>query len=61
MIDVILPVLDEAESLPWVLHRIPPGYRPIVADNGSTDGSGELARRLGAVVVTEPRPGFGAA
>lgn len=61
MIDVILPVLNEAESLPWVLGRMPPGYRPIVVDNGSTDGSGEVAGRLGATVVTEPRPGFGSA
>ena len=43
MIDVILPVLDEAEALPWVLARMPPGYRPIVVDNGSTDGSAEIA------------------
>ncbi len=34
---------------------------PIVVDNGSTDGSGELAERLGAVVVQESRRGFGAA
>ena len=61
MIEVILPVLDEAEALPWVLGRIPAGYEPIVADNGSTDGSAALARRLGARVVSEPRPGFGAA
>jgi len=61
MIDVVLPVLDEAEALPWVLGRMPAGYRPIVVDNGSTDGSGELAARLGAVVVGEPQPGFGAA
>lgn len=61
MIDVILPVLNEAESLPWVLGRMPTGYRPIVVDNGSTDGSGEVAGRLGATVVTEPRPGFGSA
>lgn len=61
MIDVILPVLNESESLPWVLQRMPAGFRPIVADNGSTDGSGELAGRLGAVVVTEPVAGFGAA
>src|SRR5947208_16981246 len=27
--DVILPVLDEAEALPWVLQRMPAGYRPI--------------------------------
>ncbi len=61
MTDVVLPVLDEAEALPWVLGRMPAGYDPIVVDNGSTDGSAELARRLGARVVDEPRRGFGAA
>jgi glycosyltransferase involved in cell wall biosynthesis len=61
MPDVILPVLDEIEALPWVLGRMPEGYRAIVVDNGSTDGSGELAAALGALVVTEPRRGFGAA
>src|SRR4051812_50211976 len=59
--DVVLPVLDEREALPWVLERMPAGYTPIVVDNGSTDGSGELAAALGARVVREPRPGFGAA
>ncbi len=58
---VILPVRDEAEALPWVLARMPAGYEPIVVDNGSTDGSGDLARNLGALVVCESRPGFGAA
>ena len=38
-IDVILPCLNEAEALPWVLSRMPAGFHPIVADNGSTDGS----------------------
>jgi glycosyltransferase involved in cell wall biosynthesis len=61
VIDVVLPVLNEREALPWVLARMPPGYEPIVVDNGSSDGSGALARRLGARVVPEPRPGFGAA
>jgi glycosyltransferase involved in cell wall biosynthesis len=61
MIDVVLPVLDEAAALPWVLERLPAGYRAVVADNGSTDGSPELARALGAQVVVEPRRGFGAA
>jgi glycosyltransferase involved in cell wall biosynthesis len=60
-VDVVLPVLDEAEALPWVLGRVPVGYRAIVVDNGSTDGSGDVARRHGATVVTEPRRGFGAA
>ena len=59
--DVILPVLNERDALPWVLERMPDGYTPIVADNGSTDGSGALAAALGARVVTEPTPGFGAA
>jgi glycosyltransferase involved in cell wall biosynthesis len=59
--DVILPVLDEARAIPWVLGRMPDGYRPLVVDNGSTDGSAELARSLGAAVVHEPARGFGAA
>lgn len=54
-------MLDEAEALPWVLARMPSGFEPIVVDNGSTDGSGTIAARLGARVVSEPKPGFGAA
>lgn len=61
MPDVILPVLDEAAAIPGVLAALPPGYRPIVVDNGSTDGSGAIAAGLGAEVVAEPRRGFGAA
>ncbi|MFE7773548.1 glycosyltransferase family 2 protein [Streptomyces sp. NPDC057445] len=60
-VDVVLPCLDEAEALPWVLARIPEGWRTLVVDNGSTDGSADLARSLGATVVHEPRRGFGAA
>jgi glycosyltransferase involved in cell wall biosynthesis len=59
--EVILPVLNEAEALSWVLERMPSGFDPIVVDNGSTDGSGVVATRLGARVVSEPRRGFGAA
>jgi glycosyltransferase involved in cell wall biosynthesis len=61
MTDVVLPVLNEREALPWVLERMPAGFEPLVVDNGSTDGSGELARALGARVVLEEQPGFGAA
>ena len=61
MIDVVLPVLDEAGALPWVLARVPTEHRVIVVDNGSTDGSGALAASLGATVVQEPHRGFGAA
>ncbi|MFJ6984630.1 MULTISPECIES: glycosyltransferase family 2 protein [unclassified Streptomyces] len=60
-VDVVLPCLDEAEALPWVLARIPEGWRALVVDNGSTDGSPEIARALGATVVEEPRRGFGSA
>ncbi|KMO94281.1 glycosyltransferase family 2 protein [Streptomyces roseus] len=59
--DLVLPCLDEAEALPWVLARVPAGWRAIVVDNGSTDGSADIARRLGATVVREPVRGFGAA
>src|SRR5262245_12772279 len=61
MIEVVLPCLDEAAALPWVLDRMPGGYRAIVVDNGSTDGSAEVALAHGARVVHEPRRGFGAA
>jgi glycosyltransferase involved in cell wall biosynthesis len=59
--DVVLPVLDEAGNLPWLLRRMPHGFRPIVVDNGSTDGSAGVARAHGAKVVVEPQRGFGAA
>ncbi|GAC1435367.1 MAG: glycosyltransferase family 2 protein [Solirubrobacteraceae bacterium] len=61
MPDVVLPVLDELEAIPRVLAAMPAGYTPIVVDTGTTDGSGALARQLGARVVYEPRRGFGAA
>ncbi|UFS59722.1 glycosyltransferase family 2 protein [Subtercola endophyticus] len=61
LVDVILPCLNEAAALPWVLGRLPPGYRAIVVDNGSTDDSAAVARDLGALVVTESRRGFGSA
>jgi glycosyltransferase involved in cell wall biosynthesis len=60
-VDVVLPCLDEAAALPWVLSRMPVGYRAIVVDNGSSDGSADVARGWGATVVDAPRRGFGAA
>ena len=60
-VDVVFPVLDEVGALPWILGRMPPGHRAIVVDNGSTDGSGERAHSLGAIVVDEPCRGFGSA
>jgi glycosyltransferase involved in cell wall biosynthesis len=60
-IDVVLPCLNEAGALPWVLSRMPNGFRPIVADNGSTDSSAAIAAAHGARVVHVPQRGFGAA
>jgi glycosyltransferase involved in cell wall biosynthesis len=60
-IDVVLPCLNEAGALPWVLSRMPNGFRPIVADNGSTDDSAAIATAHGARVVHVPQRGFGAA
>ncbi|MEV0562162.1 glycosyltransferase family 2 protein [Dactylosporangium sp. NPDC050588] len=61
MPDVVLPCLNEAAALPWVLSRLPDGYRAVVADNGSTDGSAAIAEAHGAVVVHAAPRGFGAA
>ncbi|PRY67308.1 glycosyltransferase involved in cell wall biosynthesis [Glaciihabitans tibetensis] len=60
-VDVIFPCLNEEGALPWILGRLPEGYRAIVVDNGSTDRSADVARENGAIVVTEPRRGFGSA
>lgn len=57
----MLPCLDEAAALPWVLERVPPGVRALVVDNGSSDGSPGIAAALGATVIHESRRGFGAA
>jgi glycosyltransferase involved in cell wall biosynthesis len=59
--DVVLPCLDEARALPWVLSRLPEGYRAVVADNGSSDGSAQVAEQYGARVVQAAPRGFGAA
>ncbi len=61
MPDVVLPMLDEAAAIAEVLATMPAGYRPIVVDNGSTDGSPAIARELGALVIAEHQRGFGAA
>jgi glycosyltransferase involved in cell wall biosynthesis len=61
VIEVILPVLDEAGAIPGVLAAMPAGFVPLVVDNDSRDGSGQVAGALGARVVHERSRGFGAA
>lgn len=60
-VTVVLPCLDEEQSLPGVLAAIPSGYQALVVDNNSTDDTAAVARRHGAAVVCEPRPGYGSA
>ena len=44
-----------------VVAALPAGFVALVVDNGSTDGTADVARRCGARVVSEPRPGYGSA
>ncbi len=67
-VSVVIPCLDEAETIAecvtrarGVLDESGLAGEVIVVDNGSTDGSGELARAAGALVVEEPRRGYGSA
>jgi len=62
-IDAVIPAWNEAASIGTVLARLPspPVRRVVVADNGSTDETAAIARAHGAVVVFEPRRGYGAA
>lgn len=61
MPDVVLPALNEAAAVEWVLRRLPVGYHAIVVDNGSTDATAQIAALHGAEVVSEPTRGFGSA
>jgi glycosyltransferase involved in cell wall biosynthesis len=62
LVSVIIPALNEAESIGYVVASMPWGdiAECIVVDNGSTDGTAEIAAAAGARVITSPR-GYGAA
>jgi len=62
-VDVVIPALDEEDSLPHVLAEIPRGRvrSVVVVDNGSTDRTAQIAADNGAEVVAEPRRGYGRA
>jgi len=60
---IVIPALNEEASLPGVLEAIPDelAARVVVVDNGSEDGTPEVARSAGAVVLSEPQLGYGSA
>ena len=65
-VTVVIPCLNEAESIESCVgaarKALADGHydgEVVVVDNGSTDGSGELAEAAGARVVDEPRRGYG--
>jgi glycosyltransferase involved in cell wall biosynthesis len=67
-LSVVLPCLDEAETLATCVSKAQRSMKEqgidgevVVADNGSTDGSQEIARRLGARVIDVPVKGYGSA
>jgi len=62
-VDVVIPAWNEERSIPLVLDDIPrpPVRRVVVTDNRSTDRTADIAREHGAIVVPEPRPGYGSA
>lgn len=67
-ISVVIPCLNEAETLERAIREAQEGIRSsglegevIVADNGSTDGSQDIARRCGAIVLAVAQRGYGSA
>ena len=62
-VSVIIPTYNEAQSIGLVLADIPAGIveQVLVVDSDSTDGTAQIARQMGAMVLVEPRRGYGRA
>ncbi|WP_035845646.1 glycosyltransferase family 2 protein [Kitasatospora azatica] len=66
-LSIVIPALNEASNLPTVMASVPvdalaqAGWETevVVVDNASTDGTAEVARSLGARVVSQPARGYG--
>jgi glycosyltransferase involved in cell wall biosynthesis len=65
-VSVVLPCLNEAETVGICVEQAIAALRThritgevLVVDNGSTDGSAEIAQRAGARIISEPRRGYG--
>jgi len=60
-VSLIIPALNEAECLGPLLAEVPVRLidQLIVVDNGSTDITSQVARAAGAIVIQEPRRGYG--
>jgi glycosyltransferase involved in cell wall biosynthesis len=68
LVSVVIPCLNEEQSIPSCVHsahaaieRMGVLGEVLVVDNASEDGSAERARSAGALVVSEPRRGYGRA
>lgn len=61
MVDVVIPAFNEQNAISKVLKDIPAEWvrRVIVCDNNSSDKTARIAKKMGAIVVSEPRPGYG--
>lgn len=62
-VSVVIPTYNEAQAIGLVLGDVPADLvtEVIVVDSGSTDGTPQVARRMGARVIQEPRRGYGRA
>lgn len=58
---VVIPMLNEQDSIGHVLGDLPEVAEVVVVDNGSTDRGPEIAREAGATVISEPQRGYGKA